>query len=84
MSEVLEAALSRALERLTTPDPDAGKRRRMLTAKGKKLDRELARLTAAVTAGGPLKTLVSAIKTAECQAEQIDLELGSLDAQPPP
>ena len=81
--EVLEAALSRALGRLTTPDPDAGKRRRTLTAKGKKLDRELARLTAALIVGGPLKTLVSAIKTAERQADQIELELGSLDGQDP-
>ena len=81
--EVLEAALSRALGRLTTPDPDAGKRRRALTAKGKKLDRELARLTAALIVGGPLKTLVSAIKTAERQADQIELELGSLDGQDP-
>ena len=81
--EVLEAALSRALDRLKTPEPDAGKRRRLLTAKGKTLDRELARLTAAVAAGGPLKTLVSAIKTAERQADQIEFELGRLDGQDP-
>ena len=48
-------------------------------AKRKKLDRELARLTAAVTSGGPLKTLVSAIKTAEWQAEHVDAELAGLD-----
>ena len=77
--EVLEAALTRAVERLTTPDPDAGTRRRTLTAVRKKLDGELARLTAAVTAGGPLKTLVSAIKTAERQADHIDAELAGLD-----
>ena len=81
--EVLEAALSRVLDRLTTPEPDAGKRRRLLTAKGKTLDRELARLTAAVAAGGPLKTLVSAITTAERQADQIEFELGRLDGQAP-
>ena len=32
---------------------------------------------------GPLKTLASAIKTAERQADQIELELGSLDGQDP-
>ena len=79
--EVVEAALARAVERLTTPDPRAGTRRRTLTARRKTLDRDLARLTAAVTAGGPLRTLVSAIKTAERQAEQIDSELASLDGQ---
>ena len=40
-------------------------------------------MTAAVTAGGPLKTLVSAIKTAERQADQIEFELGRLDGQDP-
>ena len=81
--EVVEAALSRALERLTTPEPDAGKRRQLRTAKGKTHARELARLTATVAAGGPLKTLVSAIKTAERQADQIEFEFGRLDGQAP-
>ena len=40
-------------------------------------------MTAAVTAGGPLKTLVSAIKTAERQADQIEFELGRLDGRDP-
>ena len=79
--EVMEAALARAVERLTTPEPDAAKRRRALKAKQRKLERDLAQLTAAVTAGGPLKTLVSAIKTAERQVEQINTELAGLDGR---
>ena len=79
--EVVDAALARAVQRLTTPDPDAGKRRRTLMVQRKKLDRELARLTAAVTAGGPLKTFVSAIKTAERQGDQIDSDLTTLEGR---
>jgi hypothetical protein len=79
--EVMEAALARAVERLTTPEPDAGKRRQALKATRKTLERDLAQLTAAVTAGGPLKTLVSAIKTAERQVDQIDTELAGLEGR---
>ena len=79
--EVMEAALARAVQQLATPEPDAGKRRRVLKATRKKLERDLAQLTVAITAGGPLKTLVSAIKTAERQVDQVDTELAGLDGR---
>ena len=42
------------------------------------------RVGVAIIVGGLLTTLVSAIKTAERQAAQIELELGSLNGQDPP
>ena len=79
----MEAALSKALARLTTPEPDAEARRRLLRAKGKTLHGELARLTEAVSVGGPLKSLVSAIKRTENQVDQVEFELGRLEGQDP-
>ena len=79
--EVIEAALSRAVERLTTPDPKAGQERKALEARRRKIEQELAHLTAAVAVGGPVSTLVSAIKAAEVQRGQIDDQLSGLDGR---
>ena len=79
--EVIEAALSRAVERLTTPDPKAGQERKALEAKRRKIEQELTHLTAAVATGGPINTLVSAIKTAEIKRGQIDDQLSGLDGR---
>ena len=41
----------------------------------------MGRLTEAVSVGGPLRSLVSAIKSTENQIDQIEFELGRLDGQ---
>ena len=75
---VIEAALERALEQLASPVDVAGQRK-TLQAQLEKVEADLAQLAEAVTEGGTLKTLLTAIKQREERRDRIAADLASLD-----
>ena len=77
--DVIAATLRKAMERLKPQTAAAQEARQGLEKQLTTVDRDLARLTAAVTAGGELDTLVAAIKEREQSREGLRLALRSLE-----
>ena len=77
--DVITATLRKALERLKPQAAAAQDARQGIEKRLATVERDLERLTAAVTAGGELSTLVTAIKERESAREALRLELRAID-----
>ena len=75
---VIEAALERALAQLASPIDVEGQRQ-TLQPQLRKVEADLAQLAEAVTEGGTLKTLLTAIKEREKRRDRIEADLAGLD-----
>ena len=75
---VIEAALERALAQLASPIDVEGQRQ-TLQDKLRKVEADLTQLAEAVTEGGTLKTLLTAIKEREKRRDRIEADLAGLE-----
>ena len=75
---VIEAAITRLVEREPGEDDEARRSRIQLAIR--RVDVDLERLTTAITEGGPSRTLTAAIRVREEQREQLHAEVLALDA----
>ena len=77
--EILEEAAARAAARVASSTDDPNARRHALETALAHAETALARLTEAVTAGGPVATLVQAIRDQERRHQTLRAELADLD-----
>jgi site-specific DNA recombinase len=76
---MLEEAIARAAARVAAPPVDVAERRHSLEAARLQTETALARLTDAVAAGGPIATLVQAIREQERSQAEIRAALADLN-----
>ena len=77
--DVIAATLRKTLERLKPQAAAAQGARQEVEKRLQTVERDLERLTAAITAGGQLSTIVLAIKERETARDQLRLDLRSID-----
>lgn len=77
--EVFQAAIEEAIRQLRLTEQQQETERERLTISLKQIERELARLTQAIAAGGEIRTLVEAVQTREQQRDHLRQQLASLD-----
>jgi site-specific DNA recombinase len=77
--DIIAVTLRKAMERLKPQAAAAQEARHGIEKRLAIVERDLERLTAAVTAGGELSTLVAAIKERETAKESLRLELRAID-----
>ena len=77
--DILEEAMTRAIDASAAEQPDVDARRHELRRAVDQLQGELERLTAAVLAGGEATTLVQAMKDRERRRDALQRDLAALD-----
>ncbi len=79
---VVARALEKAIQHLQLDREDPDERRELLTKELRHIEAELARLTAAIAAGGSLSTLLAAVQERESRRVKVQAELAMLDGVP--
>jgi hypothetical protein len=77
---IIVTAVEKAIQTLKEPTVDLDTRRDTLKKELTHIDNELARLTMAIAGGGPLATLLAAVKDREGRRSHLLAELASIEA----